>query len=138
MLEMMQIELIRKPRFAGTLQSPLTDSNRRPPPYHGKPTADQAAPGRTNPHVRRLAQCCDILPAEAACWSVADDLLTVAQGQRTTGALARMSEASGSLASCMPWACHQLTIPSSPILDRVAQLKRGMTDIGLCGAVRGL
>jgi hypothetical protein len=22
------------PRFAGLLQSPLTDSNRRPPPYH--------------------------------------------------------------------------------------------------------
>src|SRR6059036_3252410 len=25
----------KKPRFAGPLQSPLTDSNRRPPPYHG-------------------------------------------------------------------------------------------------------
>jgi hypothetical protein len=25
----------RRPRFAGPLQSPLTDSNRRPPPYHG-------------------------------------------------------------------------------------------------------
>jgi hypothetical protein len=25
----------KKPRFAGLLQSPLTDSNRRPPPYHG-------------------------------------------------------------------------------------------------------
>jgi hypothetical protein len=25
----------RKPRFAPLLQSPLTDSNRRPPPYHG-------------------------------------------------------------------------------------------------------
>jgi hypothetical protein len=25
----------KRPRFAGPLQSPLTDSNRRPPPYHG-------------------------------------------------------------------------------------------------------
>src|SRR5918994_2300680 len=40
MLEMMRIELIKeKPRFAGTLQSSLTDSNRRPPPYHGTPSA---------------------------------------------------------------------------------------------------
>src|SRR5918994_5231060 len=29
----------RKSRFAGLLQSPLTDSNRRPPPYHGASTA---------------------------------------------------------------------------------------------------
>ena len=37
---MMRIELIKeKPRFAGTLQSSLTDSNRRPPPYHGTPSA---------------------------------------------------------------------------------------------------
>ena len=28
---------MRNARFAGTLQSPLTDSNRRPPPYHRKP-----------------------------------------------------------------------------------------------------
>jgi hypothetical protein len=34
-LERMQNERRRKAWFAGPLQSPLTDSNRRPPPYHG-------------------------------------------------------------------------------------------------------
>ena len=29
----------RRPGFAGPLQSPLTDSNRRPPPYHPSPVA---------------------------------------------------------------------------------------------------
>jgi hypothetical protein len=37
----------RKREFAGILQSPLTDSNRRPPPYHGL----DAASGR-NPRQR--------------------------------------------------------------------------------------
>src|SRR5947207_13962766 len=31
----MQVQPTEEARFAGLLQSPLTDSNRRPPPYHG-------------------------------------------------------------------------------------------------------
>src|SRR6266702_3335479 len=33
--ENLQIDPKQKARYAGILQSPLTDSNRRPPPYHG-------------------------------------------------------------------------------------------------------
>src|SRR2546421_7176353 len=35
MLDKAQVDPNGKARFTGLLQSPLTDSNRRPPPYHG-------------------------------------------------------------------------------------------------------
>jgi hypothetical protein len=44
-----RINLNAKPRFPGLLQSPLTDSNRRPPPYHvreGGVTGGQSKYGR--------------------------------------------------------------------------------------------
>src|SRR5664280_1037154 len=34
-VEILQISLIGKLRLVGRLRSPLTDSNRGPPPYHG-------------------------------------------------------------------------------------------------------
>src|SRR5215203_4873401 len=37
----------RKPRFSRLLQSPLTDSNRRPPPYHGTTKATGRNPRQT-------------------------------------------------------------------------------------------
>jgi hypothetical protein len=44
----------RKSRFAGLLQSPLTDSNRRPPPYHGGFGASRAY---TRDHSGRTFSC---------------------------------------------------------------------------------
>src|SRR5215218_637155 len=44
----------KKPRCAGLLQEPLTDSNRRPPPYHGGFGASRAY---TRDHPRRIFSC---------------------------------------------------------------------------------
>ncbi len=40
----LQVEPRKKWRFPATLQSPLTDSNRRPPPYHGSSWATGGNP----------------------------------------------------------------------------------------------
>ena len=58
----------RKSGFAGLLQSPLTDSNRRPPPYHRSNRQPDATHGngfRLFPPVRAGA-ICDRLPPVAA------------------------------------------------------------------------
>ena len=44
----------KRSRFTGTLQSPLTDSNRRPPPYHG---GSQAVLAGTAGHSRSRFSC---------------------------------------------------------------------------------
>jgi hypothetical protein len=39
-LEIVQVPAKQKRRFAALSQSPLTDSNRRPPPYHAEVVAN--------------------------------------------------------------------------------------------------
>jgi Integrase core domain len=54
-------DLNAKARFAGVLQSPLTDSNRRPPPYHPGPDAGSAGTaGSRSPRKRSTPKESDI------------------------------------------------------------------------------
>jgi hypothetical protein len=54
----------KKPRFARLLQSPLTDSNRRPPPYHGTPHATGRNPRQRISHVCAVL---GVLPFASGC-----------------------------------------------------------------------
>jgi hypothetical protein len=59
--ENVQIDPKQKPRCAGLLQSPLTDSNRRPPPYHAILLASGSQPAAT------VFACSRGFAAEAIC-----------------------------------------------------------------------